>query len=159
MSRKCRITSSFLAPWNCHFTRRFVFGLPASQGISPLTILCLLIVLPIILIWFLLPPRTLYLLSNTLWLSAGTALISIPWGGSLGILLTRTQLPYRHTALLLLTTLLFVPLLLSDSTGVSSGSILTSLHISLRISAVVSLILSGLNMTYPPILHEREWSI
>ena len=112
MSRKCRITSSFLAPWNCHFTRRFVFGLPASQGISPLTILCLLIVLPIILIWFLLPPRTLYLLSNTLWLSAGTALISIPWGGSLGILLTRPQLPYRHTALLLLPTLLFVPLYL-----------------------------------------------
>ncbi len=143
MSRKCRSTSSFLAPWNCHFTRHFVFGLPASLGISRLAVLRLLVVfLPIVLIWFLLPPRTLYLLSNTLWLSAGTALISIPWGGSLGILLTRTQLPHRHKALLLLTTLLFIPLYLQCA-GWQAGFGLQGWYTTNTMDQAMPLILDG----------------
>ncbi len=56
--------------------------------------------------------RILLLARNTMWLSAGACLISLPAGTLLAFLLARTDLPLRRVAWLIVIVLLFLPLYL-----------------------------------------------
>jgi iron(III) transport system permease protein len=67
------------------------------------------------LCWWTFDERTLLLAGNTLWLSAGTALLAVPLGTLLAFLLVRTDLPGRGFWLLLLGSMLFVPLYVQSS--------------------------------------------
>ena len=56
--------------------------------------------------------RILLLARNTLWLSLGVCIVSLPVGTVLGFFLSRTDIPLRRTTWWLLAALLFVPLYL-----------------------------------------------
>lgn len=56
--------------------------------------------------------RVLLLARNTLWLSLGALLLSLPLGTLVAFLLARSDLPFKRTAWLLLVMLLFLPLYL-----------------------------------------------
>jgi iron(III) transport system permease protein len=86
--------------------------------------------------------RSRLLATNSLLLAAGTGALALPWGTALAALLTRTDMPGRKLAMILVGAMLFVPLYL-QSAGWQAGLGLGGWYAWVREAAMAEPLLSG----------------